>query len=524
MRKAIIALLALFFLAAPAADAFWFTGKDKSDDLVVIFEELDLKGADAETVRKLEGYVYSNPRSDYMDEALLRLGRIYRDRKEVSKAAETYRLLLFNFPASKFRHDAWIELGLIEYRTGRLDNAREAFEAVSGDVDASIAQRAKASRFLAEIEKATFGIAVPSNLPAIGVLLPLKGDYAAFGEDALSGILLAAGIFGPREQRVEVIVKDVSDQSSVSRAVQELASNGRVLGIIGPLMSSNALDVARHAQMHKLPVITLSQKEGVTDAGDYVFRNFLTPEDQARALARHAADALGSTRFAVLHPQNSYGVELARRFEMAVKENGGTVVRKASYPQGSTDFTDAITRVFGVQTKERQEGRRVIREFEPTIEVDALFIPDSHEQAALIAPYLEYFSIRDVRLLGANGWNSPRLVELAGKNVEGAVFVDGFYALSRRSGTEEFVRDYGDVFGKQPGILSAHAFDSARMLLHAVAASVPGYGREDVRDRLSGLREFRGATGATSFNPRREAVKRLFILTVENGRIVEAGS
>ncbi|MBE7415301.1 MAG: penicillin-binding protein activator [Deltaproteobacteria bacterium] len=522
MRKAIIALLALLILA-PGAHAFWFSDKTKSDDLLVIFEELDLKGADAETVRKLEGYVDSNPRSDYMDEALLRLGRIYKDRKELPKAAETYRLLLFSFPASKFRHDAWIEIGLIEYRTGRLDQAREAFEAVKKDGDASIAQRAKAARFLSEIEKASFGITVPSNLPAIGVLLPLSGDYSSFGEDALSGILLAAGIFGPKAQQVEVIVKDVSDPASVSGAIQELASNPRVLGLIGPLLSTNALDVARQAQMNKLPVITLSQREGVTDAGDYVFRNFLTPEDQARALASHASKELGARRFVVLHPQNSYGTELARHFEMAVMENGGTVVRKASYPHGTSDFTDTVRRIFGVQTKERKEGRRVIREFEPTIQADALFIPDSHEQAALIAPYLEYFSIKGVKLLGSNGWNSPRLVELAGKNVEGAVFVDGFYAMSRRGGTEEFARDYGATFGKSPGILSAHAFDSARMLLHAVAGSGPGYGREDVRDRLRGIKEFRGATGAISFNPRREAVKRLFILTVENGRIVEAG-
>lgn len=522
MRKAIIALLALFLLAAPGADAFWFSDKTKSDDLLVIFEELDLKGADAEAVRKLEGYVDSNPRSDYMDEALLRLGRIYRDRKELPKAAETYRLLLFNFPASKFRHDARIELALLEYRTGRLDQARDAFEAVKADREASIAQRAKAARFLSELEKAAFGISVPSNLPAIGVLLPLSGDYASFGEDALSGILLAAGIFGSRAQQVEVIVKDISDPASVARAVQELASNGRVLGLIGPLLSSNALDVARHAQMHKLPVITLSQREGVTDAGDYVFRNFLTPEDQARALAAHAANSLGAKRFAILHPQSPYGVELARHFEIAVKENGGTVVRKAVYSPGTTDFTDTIRRIFGVQTKERKEGRRVIREFEPTVQVDALFIPDSHEQAALVAPYLEYFSVKDVKLLGANGWNSPRLVELAGKNVEGSVFVDGFFAPSRRGGAGEFSRDYGAAFGKPPGILSAHAFDSARMLLHAAVGSGLLRDREEVRDRLKGIRDFRGATGAISFNPRREAEKRLFILTVENGRIVEA--
>lgn len=515
MKKALAIFLVL--LLAAQASAGWFS---RGDSLISIFEDLDLNGPSVENVKRLEGFVEDNPQAEYIDEALLRLGRIYGEKKDIDKAAEAYGLLLKSFPQSRFKNEASYELGLINYRTGRLDDAKAALEAVSNDKGASLQLRAKAARFLKEIEKAAYGLSVRQDLPAIGVLLPLKGDYASFGEDALSGILLAANAFGPAGSEVEVIVKDISDPAKIGTAVQELSSNSRVAGIVGPLLSSTVMEAARHAQTNRVPVITLSQREGVTDAGDYVFRNFLTAGDQALALADYAA-SVGAKRFAVLYPQTSYGVELTRHFEAAVKAKGGVVVRQAAYQQGTADFSDSIKRLFGVQVKERMEGRRKIREFNPTIKVDALFIPDSYEPIALIAPYLGYYNIKGLKLLGPNGWNSPRLVELAGANVEGAVFVDGFFAGSTRGGTAEFTSLYGAAYGRAPGIISAQAFDAARMIIQTSNNAGPG-GRDALKEKLQTLREFRGATGPISFNSRREAEKKLFILTVQGGRIIEA--
>jgi len=240
---------------------------------------------------------------------------------------------------------------------------------------------------------------------------------------------------------------------------------------------------------------------------------------QARALADYSVKK-GHKKFAVLFPQTNYGVELVKYFEMAVKERGGSVVRQAAYSPGTADFSAEVKRVFGVKVTEKMDGRRKVREFTPTVNVDALFLPDSFESAALIVPYLDYYNIKDIQLLGANGWNSPRLPELAGKAVEGAVFVDGFFAASNRPGTEDFTRSFMEAYGKEPGVISAQAYDAARMLM--IAARDQAVDRESVAGRLRGLKDFRGATGSISFNARREAEKGLFLLTVEGGRIVEA--
>lgn len=516
MRKRLAIAFALLFLLAAQAQAFW----GGSADLLEIFGNLDLDGPTAANVEALEKYAEANSGEEGVDEALLRLGSVYSAKKEFEKAGTFYSTLLKEFPDSRFRMDASYELALIDYRTGKLEEAASLIEPIVSGTGASFSLRARAVRLLKEIEAASLGLMPLVETPAIGVLLPLKGDYASFGEEALQGVLLASNAFGKGPSEVEVIVKDTGvDMGSVEKAVTELASVTRVTGIVGPLLSSTAAEAAKDAQRLGVPVITLSQKEGVTSAGEFVFRNFLTLEDQARALADYSAGK-GFKRFAVLHPQTNYGVELAKHFDLAVKERGGAVVRQAPYAPGTADFGAEVKRIFGVKATERMEGRKKVTEFSQSVRIDALFLPDSPEAAALIVPYLDYYGITGVQLLGASGWNSPRLIELSGKAVEGAVFVDGFFAGSSRPGTMEFTGKFEEAYGKAPGLISAQAYDAAMMLMDA--AKGQGSDREAVAQRLRATAGFKGATGSISFNARREAQKGLFFLTVEGGRIVEA--
>lgn len=516
MRKAILAFLAFVLFAGTSQAGFFSRGIDD------IFADIEVNGPTEKNMGELEGYVKDNPSGESADEALLRLSEIYSKKKDYSRAVEALSLLVTNFPASRFQPEAMFGLGFLNYRSGKTEDARTALKAVADDRDASLTLRTKAARLLKEIEAASNGLG-ESGAPAIGVLLPLKGSYARFGEDALSGVLLAAEVFGAQQGgRIEVIVKNVgSDPASVDAAITELADNENVVGLVGPLLSAVSIEAARSAQRREIPIITLSQKEGVTEAGDYVFRNFLTPADQAAALAEHAVNRQNLKAIGALFPQTNYGTELTKLFEMELKARGAELIRSASYQPGKTDFSDEMKRLFGVQVKERMEGRRKIKEYTPTVKIEGLFIPDSFEAASLIAPYLGYYNITDVKLLGPNSWNTSKLADLSGGKMEGAVFVDGFFKDSRRAGTSEFVKKFKEVYGREPGVLEAHAFDSARALVYAVG-NESGTDREGVRDRLRSMRDFRGATGELYFNPRGEAVKRLFMLTVKNGKIVEA--
>lgn len=363
--------------------------------------------------------------------------------------------------------------------------------------------------------------AVEKKSHAIGVILPLSGKYAGFGEEALKGALLAAGVFNKGiDIPIEIVVKDSKDDpDAAAKAVKELAEDESVIAIVGPLLSVTAFEAAKKAQGLKMPIITLSQRDGLPQIGDYVFRNFMTQNMQARAIARYAADTLKFKKVAVFYPDNQYGKGLAAPFKDELKMNNAEVAAEGTYAEGQTDFSKEIKKLFKVKETEKKEGRRVVKTFNPMLSVDALYIPDYFDTASIIASHLAYFNIKGVRLLGSNGWNSPRLVELGGKYIEDAVFVDSFFPSSPRQETRLFVGKFLETYGMQAGALEAEAHDAVSMIISVLKNG--NMNREDVRNGLAKTKDFKGAAGSITFDADGDALKDLFILTVKNGEIVQ---
>lgn len=481
----------------------------------------DAAPSPAEIEERIEKGVYG-PRADI---ELLNLARAYAGEKDYQKAKDALRRLIRKYPESAELPQALYGIAFLMYRDGEFTDASGILEIAAAHPAASAGTAEKSKRLIKDIASITGWEKSTKGRAAIGALLPLEGQYSMFAEDALQGILLAAGVFDKKAGPMEVRVKNGSaDAAGAEAAVDEFAKDNKVAGIVGPLLSATARQAALRAEERKMPLVALSQKEGITSAGEYVFRNSLTPREQAAAIAGYALRN-GLKSFVLLHPANNYGAELAAAFRAEVSRLGGKVVREAAYQPGIRDFGGALMDAFAVQGKEKTVGRRVIKDFKTGVKADALYIPDYYETISLIVPYLGYYDIKDVALLGSNGWNSARLVELAGASIEGAVFVDGFFAKSERPGAAEFSSEFQQAYGRPPGALEAQAYDAAGILIHATA-SASGAGanpdRAVIKDRLKATKDFVGAAGPVSFGPEREAQKRLFILTVKHGAIAEA--
>jgi ABC-type branched-subunit amino acid transport system substrate-binding protein len=154
----------------------------------------------------------------------------------------------------------------------------------------------------------------------------------------------------------------------------------------------------------------------------------------------------------------------------------------------------------------------------PFIDFEALFIPDSHENASLIAPHLAFHEVRGVRLLGPSGWNHPDLVRIGGKHLDGAIFTGDFYLESSYPFVTEFVRRFRQRFGSEPSFLSAQGYDAANLLMLQLAGG--GRTREEVAQGLLATRAYPGVSGITSVRPDGNAVKRPYLLGVNRGQIV----
>jgi branched-chain amino acid transport system substrate-binding protein len=299
-----------------------------------------------------------------------------------------------------------------------------------------------------------------------------------------------------------------------AQAVIELAESERVMAIAGPLTGANAQAAATQAQQLGIPLLALSQKEGLPETGDYIFRDSLTSRQQVTALVRYALEEQQLTTFAILSPENRQGQEMAELFTREVAARGGRIVARQSYAESATDFRRQIKLLKGENPQAPEPVSAKPLPFE------ALFIPDYADRIGLIAPQLAYYGIEKLPLLGISGWNSPDLIRLAGRSVEGAVFVDGFYRYSPYPFVQEFVDRYFEKYGEEPSILGAQGYDAAGILLTLLDR--PGIRtREDLRLALAHLQNYVGVTGATSFSPQGDSEKVLFLLQVQNGVILQ---
>ena len=376
---------------------------------------------------------------------------------------------------------------------------------------------------------------MPVERRVLGCLLPLSGSYQAVGQRALRGIELAVSMHNASKEAspVHVIIKDTaSDAGRTLQALQELEREN-VSGVIGPMVHAEA--VSREAQRMGMPMMAVTQKEGVTGVGDYVFRNFLTPQAQVRSLVSYAVTKLGVAQAVVLYPDENYGRAFMGLFREEFQARGGEILTVAAYSPEATDYSAPIRKLLRfsreapkatkTERKEPRESgsRRSRLEEKDTVRVfdfQAIFIPDEPKKAGMLVPQLVYHDIKNVFLLGTNLWHSETLIKMAEPYVQGAIMADAFFAGSLEPPAKRFVTAFEETYQEPPGFIEAIAYDSAMILFDVVGR--PGVRlRSDVAAVLRNSDGFPGATGLTRFTANGEPEKVLHILEVRGRKFVE---
>jgi ABC-type branched-subunit amino acid transport system substrate-binding protein len=373
----------------------------------------------------------------------------------------------------------------------------------------------------------------------VGVLLPTTGKYAAVGSRIRQVIELANDRMGGR---LQLVFRDAhGDVEATTQAVEDLVMNEGVVAILGPLLKEDAMAAAETAQALGTPMVALAQSEDPASAGEYVFRGFLPVEQQIAALVKHATGMEGMRRFAVLYPDTRFGQNAREVFEAEAKKRGAAVVRAVPYDATATIFLDPARQLGAKDYSARSaEFYRLKREAErrgqdpskvvlpPTMDFDAIFIPDSWQRVALVASSLAYeeFPVGDFRpsrhaqrmpLLGLNAWNDKRIIDVGGDYVQHAVFVDAFYTGSNAPGVREFVSDHRQALGRKPGVIDALTWDATRLLATAVLAGGPD--RQAVREELEAARLPSPVAGGARFGDDREVARDIQVLTIDGDSI-----
>jgi ABC-type branched-subunit amino acid transport system substrate-binding protein len=475
----------------------------------------------AEAVAELKRSAETSSAAEQTEQARAEVARIVRDNLTTTELEQLARQYPNTYPG-----DVLLYQLALHYREA--DNTIDEM-AVLQAFTTQFPEHANVPEALARLHDLQAPIATEPT--KIGVLLPLSGDGSQYGRSALQGIELGFTVVQEHEPALLlslVIRDDKGTSAGASEALTALAGDTQVIGVIGPLFSQVATDLAPLTEALNIPLISPYASDSDFPAlSPYSFRNSLTDAMQGRFLAEYAVRGLHLRRFAILYPNEPDGISLKDAFSQQATQLQGEVVAVATYAPETTDFSQLLSSIGGTDDETQRDLRTGVGSDQegthpavaPLLPYDAIFLPGYYDKVGLIASSLALHNITGVQLLGSDGWNAPALIELGQSAVEGAIFVDGFFADSPAPLVQEFVERFRARYNRVPDLLAAQAYDTILMLAQVLKEGAKT--RSQLRDGLLQVQEFPGVSGTTSMLPDGDADKIPYLLTVQGGRIVQ---
>jgi branched-chain amino acid transport system substrate-binding protein len=343
----------------------------------------------------------------------------------------------------------------------------------------------------------------------IGANLELSGGVASYGQSAKEGIELAIeeinkkGIDGKKLELVTVDNK--SDAAEATSGALKLATQDKVAAMIGAATSTNTLAQVQIAQDNKIPLITptatnatITYKDGKLN--DFVFRTCFIDPFQGTVAANFATNDLKVKSAAVLIDSSSdYSKGLAASFKKAFKANGGKIVTEEAYVAKDTDFHATLTRIKAANP-------------------DYIFLPGFYEEVGLIVKQARELGL-NVPIMGGDGWDSPKLVDLAGAASLQNTYITNHYSSGD---SDKKVQDFVSAFkakynGKSPDAFGALGYDTVYFLADAIkraGSSDP----QKIQKALEATDGLQLVSGKVKLDKNHDPIKAAVILEYVNGQ------
>jgi branched-chain amino acid transport system substrate-binding protein len=336
----------------------------------------------------------------------------------------------------------------------------------------------------------------------IGEFGSMTGTEATFGLSTHNGIQMvvdevnAAGGINGKKIRL-IALDDQGKAEEANLAVTRLITQDKVHVVLGEVASSRSLAAAPAAQRYKVPMISPSSTNPkVTEVGDYIFRVCFTDPFQGRVLAKFSAEDLKAKTAALLiDTKSDYSVGLADFFKRTFTELGGKIVVEQNYVGGDIDFKGQLTAI-------KSKG------------ADVIVVPGYYTEAGLILKQARELGIK-AAVLGGDGWDSPKLFEIAGKSADGSYISNHYSVEDKDPKVQEFVKNYKERFKEIPDGLAVMGYDAALVLVDALKRTKSLKG-EDLKDAIAQTKNFPAVTGSITIDEHRNAAKPAVVLKVEN--------
>jgi branched-chain amino acid transport system substrate-binding protein len=348
-----------------------------------------------------------------------------------------------------------------------------------------------------------------SNEIKIGGNFEMTGGIANFGKQTVNGIQLAfkeinaAG--GVNGKQLKLILADnKSEPAEATNSVTKLITQDKVVAVLGPVASSNVLATLQVAQDNKIPVLTATgTNEKITvDGGKvrpFAFRGCFIDPFQGKVMANFATNTVKAKTAVIYVDQSSdYSKGLKQSFEETFVKSGGKVLSTEAFLQKDQDFKATLTKI-------------------KALNPEVIFIPAYYEEVGKIVKQARELGIT-VPLLGTDGWDDPKVVEIAGaKALDNTFFSNHYSSQDTDPAVVKFVAAYKKEYNQEPSALAALGYDSGLMIADAIKRAGSTEGAK-IAEALATTKDLKVSTGILTIDANHNPVKSAVVIEMKDGK------
>ena len=343
----------------------------------------------------------------------------------------------------------------------------------------------------------------------LGVNYELSGDVATYGLASLVGIEMAvkeindAGGVGGK--KLELFKYDnKSDPAEATSLAERLMSQDNVIAVMGPATSGGFKATIPVANANRVPVVSGSATaDDVTWDGEtlqeFAFRICFNDSFQGTIMARFAVNNKAAKTAVIIKDNSSdYSLGLTEAFTAEFTALGGTIVAEESFVAKETDFNTILTRLKGQS-------------------FDVIYLPGYYTEAGLIIKQARELGMTQP-VLGADGFDSPTLLELGGASALNDVFFTNHYSsIDRDENVVAFIDAFKEANGEEPNAFHALGYDLAKFVADAAsrASELTGDGMQQA---MASTKGFVGVTGTFDIDEHHNPVKSIVVIGLKDGQ------
>jgi len=334
-----------------------------------------------------------------------------------------------------------------------------------------------------------------NNQTNVGILLPLTGNGALYGEYVLEGIELVTK--NSNLENINIIIEDSKTTAKDGIfSINKLIKKDNIDILIGPMSSSVALSVGPIADKNNILMITTGSAPKISDLGKNIFRIYPSDSYDGKFLAKKIIENKLYNNI-LLYLNNDFGAGISKVFAKEYKGLNGKTVDKFAFEANQIDFSQIVTKI-------------------SKLDFDNLLIVATQKEYVNILNKLTTFNIENKKIFApVNIEDSVVKNNISANMLDNIYYSKPNFDLSKNDLTPlqtKFKKEFTDRYNKTPNIFNAYGYDLINLVIKIANDSK----NENFTQTLKSYKNLNGATGSYSFDNNGDVEREFNLLKLKN--------